>query len=101
GRVRAGGPRPDPSRQPPDAGGAHDPEHAGHALRLDQQPAADQAGEPHARVRLAAGLRATRPRGVPGGPALMAVGTAAARARVERLDRIWQERPGLTGWLTT
>ena len=30
----------------------------------------------------------------------MAVGTAA-RERVERLDRIWQERPGLTGWLTT
>jgi len=30
----------------------------------------------------------------------MAVGTVA-RERVERLDRIWQERPGLTGWLTT
>ena len=30
----------------------------------------------------------------------MAVGTAA-RERVERLDRIWQERPGFTGWLTT
>ena len=30
----------------------------------------------------------------------MAVGTAA-RDRVERLDRIWQERPGFTGWLTT
>ena len=22
-------------------------------------------------------------------------------ARVRRLDRIWEERPGLTGWLTT
>jgi cytochrome c oxidase subunit I len=30
----------------------------------------------------------------------MAVGTAA-RERVARLDRIWEERPGLTGWLTT
>jgi cytochrome c oxidase subunit I len=30
----------------------------------------------------------------------MAVGTVA-RERIERLDRIWQERPGLTGWLTT
>ena len=30
----------------------------------------------------------------------MAVGTVA-RERVERLDRIWQERPGFTGWLTT
>jgi cytochrome c oxidase subunit I+III len=30
----------------------------------------------------------------------MAVGTAA-RERIERLDRIWEERPGLTGWLTT
>ena len=25
----------------------------------------------------------------------------AAQERVERLDRIWAERPGLTGWLTT
>jgi cytochrome c oxidase subunit I+III len=33
----------------------------------------------------------------------MAVRTAApaALARVARLDRIWRERPGLTGWLTT
>ncbi len=27
--------------------------------------------------------------------------TPAARQRVERLDRIWRERPGLVGWLTT
>ena len=25
----------------------------------------------------------------------------AAEARVDRLDRIWKERPGLFGWLTT
>jgi cytochrome c oxidase subunit 1/cytochrome c oxidase subunit I+III len=33
----------------------------------------------------------------------MAVRTAspAALARVARLDRVWRERPGLTGWLTT
>jgi cytochrome c oxidase subunit I+III len=30
----------------------------------------------------------------------MAVGTVA-RERIERLDRIWEERPGFTGWLTT
>jgi cytochrome c oxidase subunit I+III len=29
------------------------------------------------------------------------VATPEAAARVERLDRIWQPRPGLTGWLTT
>jgi cytochrome c oxidase subunit I+III len=27
--------------------------------------------------------------------------TPAARARVERLERIWEERPGVVGWLTT
>ncbi len=27
--------------------------------------------------------------------------TTAARARVDRLERIWEERPGLLGWLTT
>jgi cytochrome c oxidase subunit I len=27
--------------------------------------------------------------------------TPRARRRVERLDRIWEERPGLLGWLTT
>jgi cytochrome c oxidase subunit 1/cytochrome c oxidase subunit I+III len=26
---------------------------------------------------------------------------APARARVERLERLWQERPGILGWLTT
>src|SRR3954465_8873097 len=33
----------------------------------------------------------------------MAVATRspAARARYERLERIWAERPGLVGWLTT
>jgi cytochrome c oxidase subunit 1/cytochrome c oxidase subunit I+III len=29
------------------------------------------------------------------------VATPGAAARVERLDRIWKERPGLVGWLTT
>ncbi|HKH16621.1 MAG TPA: cbb3-type cytochrome c oxidase subunit I, partial [Solirubrobacteraceae bacterium] len=28
-------------------------------------------------------------------------GAAAARAHLERLDRIWAERPGVLGWLTT
>jgi cytochrome c oxidase subunit 1/cytochrome c oxidase subunit I+III len=30
-----------------------------------------------------------------------AVATPEARARVDRLERIWTERPGLVGWLTT
>jgi cytochrome c oxidase subunit I+III len=29
------------------------------------------------------------------------IGTPAGRARAERLERIWQERPGVLGWLTT
>src|SRR5207249_1270406 len=60
----------------------------------------DQARRAHARLRIAAGGEAACSRHLPGGAALMAVGTVA-RERVERLDRIWQERPGLTGWLTT
>ena len=27
--------------------------------------------------------------------------TPGARERIGRLDRIWEERPGLSGWLTT
>jgi cytochrome c oxidase subunit I+III len=29
------------------------------------------------------------------------VGTPSARLRIERLERIWAERPGVLGWLTT
>ncbi|HEY7076404.1 MAG TPA: cytochrome c oxidase subunit I [Solirubrobacteraceae bacterium] len=29
------------------------------------------------------------------------IGTPAGRARAERLERIWKERPGVLGWLTT
>jgi cytochrome c oxidase subunit I+III len=32
---------------------------------------------------------------------MAAVEGAAARAHLDRLDRIWEERPGLLGWLTT
>src|SRR3954454_21294990 len=32
---------------------------------------------------------------------MAAIGTPAGRARAERLGRIWTERPGLLGWLTT
>jgi cytochrome c oxidase subunit I+III len=32
---------------------------------------------------------------------MAAVGTPAGRARAERLGRIWTERPGVLGWLTT
>jgi cytochrome c oxidase subunit I+III len=30
-----------------------------------------------------------------------ALDTPASRARIERLERIWEERPGVLGWLTT
>ena len=29
------------------------------------------------------------------------VATPEARRRIERLETIWEERPGLVGWLTT
>src|SRR5215217_1889101 len=32
---------------------------------------------------------------------MAAIGTPAGRARAERLARIWTERPGALGWLTT
>src|SRR3954464_1718021 len=32
---------------------------------------------------------------------MAAIGTPAGRARAERLGRIWAERPGVLGWLTT
>src|SRR4051812_22939994 len=32
---------------------------------------------------------------------MAAVGTPSGRLRVERLERIWAERPGVLGWLTT
>ena len=40
-------------------------------------------------------------RRVPGGAADSDDVAAPARARVERLERIWAQRPGVLGWLTT
>src|SRR4051812_19881976 len=63
------------------------------------RPARDQA-----RVENAAGAAlARRPRQarrVHGGAAMTAV-APPLRSRTERLDLIWEERPGLLGWLTT
>ena len=65
------------------------------------QPAARQAGQPHADAAAHAG-RPAGPGRLPGVAEVMAViGTPAGRARAERLERIWKERPGLLGWLTT
>src|SRR3954454_264016 len=63
------------------------------------RPSGDQA-----RVEDAAGAAlARRPRQarhVHGGAAMTGV-APPVRSRTERLDLIWEERPGLLGWLTT
>src|SRR4051794_28008472 len=55
---------------------------------------ARQARQPHARPRP---LRRRRPRAgeLPGGPEIAAVGAT------RRLERVWAEREGVFGWLTT
>src|SRR5206468_985021 len=71
--------------------------------RVDPRPAARQAGREDAGPRPE--RRAVpRPGGLPGGaPVVAAIGALPPRARerVDRLERIWEERPGLIGWLTT
>src|SRR5205823_1954556 len=65
--------------------------------------AAREAGREDARARHQR-RRLPRDRDVSRGPPLMAaidVLPPRARERVDRLERIWEERPGLLGWLTT
>src|SRR5439155_17969982 len=38
---------------------------------------------------------------LPGEPEVMAIVELPAEQRVERLERMWKERPGVLGWLTT
>src|SRR5205807_3424436 len=66
---------------------------------LDRRPPALQAGEQDAGAR-------TRVRAVPGTARVprepqMSIATAPTPERTERLEHIWEERPGVLGWLTT
>src|SRR5947207_11979099 len=68
---------------------------------MAERPAACEAGEQDAAGQaLRRGPRCARR--LPGGTQVAVdVLPPRARERVDRLDRIWAERPGLLGWLTT
>src|SRR5207248_10746436 len=95
--VRA---RPDARREPHLARRRPHPERPGAPRRVDSRSAAPQARRGDAESR-PAGHRLASARALPGGPALMAIAEAPARKHIDRLERIWAERPGVLGWLTT
>src|SRR5205814_9967789 len=78
----------------------HDSQHTRADARMAARPAAREAGEPDA-----AGAPERRgdsqSRRLPRGAEIAITVPAPARERVERLERIWVERPGVLGWLTT
>src|SRR4051812_26313778 len=67
---------------------------------MDPRSTSREAGEPDAR-RAAHGRPAIAAREVPGGTEIATTVPAPAHERVERLERIWAQRPGVLGWLTT
>src|SRR5205814_395085 len=88
------GARPDPSREPDDARRPDDPEHARLSRALDCRLPALQARQPDAGLP-PRGLAPRRPRRLPREPQ---VTTAVYE---ERLERMWQSRPGVLGWVMT
>src|SRR3954451_567954 len=99
GHDRAG---PDPYSQPGHPGRGDDTQHAAPDAALDRGPAAHQAGQQDAGSRPEQ-IRLPRHPRVPRSPPLgMAIAVPkSAEPRIDRLERIWKERPGLMGWLTT
>src|SRR3954447_6542935 len=94
-------PRSDSYREPLLARRADDPQHRTRPRGLDLRSPARQARQQDAGAQPRQGTGG-RPRRLSAGAALMATATApAARQRYERLERLWTERPGLVGWLTT
>src|ERR687886_292369 len=77
-------------------------EHRRRASRLAARPAAREARQPDARPRP---LRRRHPlaRRLPAGAevAMAVIDTPAGHRATERLERIWTERHGVLGWLTT
>src|SRR5207248_9179130 len=94
--------RPDPPRHAHDPRRARPAEQPRRARGLDSRPTAREAGKPDA-ADSAQRRGLPRPRDLPGEPAVSTTEVLGPRARerVGRLDRIWEERPGLVGWLTT
>src|SRR4029079_12846256 len=73
-------------------------EHARTPARVDRVATAREARQPDAGYR--AHRRAGHAAGaLPGEPAIAT--TVPAPQRVDRLERLWVERPGVLGWLTT
>src|SRR5207247_2103668 len=81
-----------------DARGAHDPERPRAPGRVARGRPAREAGRPDAELR-AQPLRAERARDLRREPQVTAV--AGTEQRLERLEGMWQARPGVVGWLTT
>src|SRR5207253_3194417 len=85
---------------PHDARRHRDSEHAGRARAVGHRRAIDQAGEPDAGHPDASG-EAARARRLPGDVEVMATVELPAQQRISRLERQWQSKPGVLGWLTT
>src|SRR5438309_520260 len=102
GCTRARRSRPHSSDVAHDARGGNDREHRGRPRQLDHRPAALQARKQDARAEHLRARSRCAAR-LPAEPEVVAVDVLPPRARqrVERLDAIWEERPGLLGWLTT
>ncbi|TML68056.1 MAG: cytochrome ubiquinol oxidase subunit I [Actinobacteria bacterium] len=99
--TRPGRPRSHAPRVTHDARRRDDGEHPPAARGLGARPAAREARKQDAAgPDVAAGLHVADR--LPGG-AQIAVETLPPRSRerADRLERIWEERPGLLGWLTT
>src|SRR5256885_2269058 len=67
---------------------------------MDPRPAAREAREPDA-GRSTERCADRRARALPGGTQIATTIPAPTPERVERLERLWVERPGVLGWLTT
>src|SRR5207253_5238324 len=68
--------------------------------RMDHRPAARQAREPDAGAP-PHGERGRCAGALPGGAEIATTAPTPRAEQIERLERIWVERPGVLGWLTT
>src|SRR5439155_4710350 len=79
----------------------NDPERSHAPRRVATRSAAREVRQQDA-AGAAVGRRPRRARRLPGRAQIAVdVLSPGARQRVDRLERIWEERPGLLGWLTT
>src|SRR5213079_280811 len=100
-RCRAG---PDARREPDNHRRADAAERPRRAARVDPELPALQARQRDAELPRPLELPARRADRLPGEPQVMAIATppnAAAAERMERLEVMWQSRPGVLGWLLT